>query len=46
MPIAGWDFGPVRPPQRRLTAEGVGQLRAVVEPILAAEESLAKAQSR
>lgn len=40
MQIADWDFGPVRPPQRRLTSDEVGQLRTVVEPILAADAQL------
>lgn len=40
MQVAGWDFGPVRPPQRRLTSNEIGQLRTVVEPILAAEARL------
>lgn len=40
MQIAGWDFGPVRPPQRRLTTDEIGQLRSVVEPILSAEAKL------
>jgi 4-hydroxy-tetrahydrodipicolinate synthase len=37
MQIAGWNFGPVRPPQRKLSADELGQLRKVVEPMLAAE---------
>lgn len=41
MQVAGWNFGPVRPPQRRLNAEELAQLRAVVEPMLAAEAKLA-----
>jgi 4-hydroxy-tetrahydrodipicolinate synthase len=38
--IAGWNFGPVRPPQRKLTATETAQLRRILEPILAAEEKL------
>ena len=37
--IAGWNFGPVRPPQRRLNADETAQLRKLLEPILAAEKS-------
>ena len=40
MPIAGWNFGPVRPPQRKLSADEISQLRQVVEPMLAAEAKL------
>jgi len=40
MQISGWDFGPVRPPQRRLTPDETAQLRQVIEPILAAEAKL------
>lgn len=39
--LAGCDLGPVRPPQRRLTPAELSELRAVVEPILAAESALA-----
>jgi 4-hydroxy-tetrahydrodipicolinate synthase len=38
----GWDFGPTRPPQRRLTGDEVGELRRLLEPILAAEAELAR----
>lgn len=41
MQFAGWNFGPVRPPQRKLTADEVSQLKKVVEPMLAAEKKLA-----
>jgi 4-hydroxy-tetrahydrodipicolinate synthase len=37
MRLCGWDFGPPRPPQRRLTAEDEAELARVLEPILAAE---------
>jgi 4-hydroxy-tetrahydrodipicolinate synthase len=40
MQIAGWNFGPVRPPQRRLSTDELGQLRKAIEPMLAAEEKL------
>lgn len=40
MQIAGWNFGPVRPPQRRLTADETDRLRIVLEPVLAAESEL------
>lgn len=40
MPIAGWNFGPPRPPQRRLTADEMAQLRRLLEPILDAEKEL------
>jgi 4-hydroxy-tetrahydrodipicolinate synthase len=37
MQFAGWNFGPVRPPQRRLTAEESAELRRLLEPILSTE---------
>ncbi len=40
MQIAGWNFGPVRPPQRRMTADETDRLRQLLEPILAAEARL------
>ena len=40
--VAGHDFGPVRPPLRRLTAQEEREIRAIVEPILAAEAELAR----
>jgi 4-hydroxy-tetrahydrodipicolinate synthase len=40
MQFAGWNFGPVRPPQRKLTADEVSQLKKIVEPMLAAEKKL------
>lgn len=39
--VAGHDFGPVRSPLRRLTAQEEAEVRAIVEPILAAEAKLA-----
>jgi 4-hydroxy-tetrahydrodipicolinate synthase len=38
--LCGWDFGPPRPPQRRVSAAEEAEIRAVVEPILAAEAEL------
>lgn len=40
MEIAGWDFGPVRPPQRRLSTDEIAQLRTTIEPMLAVEAKL------
>jgi 4-hydroxy-tetrahydrodipicolinate synthase len=40
MQIASWNFGPARPPQRRLSNEELAQLRKAVEPMLAAEKQL------
>lgn len=40
MQIAGWNFGPVRPPQRKLSSDELAQLRKVIEPMLAAESKL------
>ncbi len=40
--VAGHDFGPVRPPLRRLTAQEEADIRSLVEPILAAESALAR----
>ena len=37
MQIVGWNFGPPRPPQRRLSSEELERLRQVVSPILTAE---------
>lgn len=37
--IVGFNFGPPRPPQRRLTAEETNQIRQLLEPMLAAEGS-------
>jgi 4-hydroxy-tetrahydrodipicolinate synthase len=39
--VAGHDFGPVRPPLRKLTAQEETEIRALVQPILAAEAELA-----
>ena len=36
--LAGIDFGPPRPPQRRLTAEERAQIARLIEPILQAEQ--------
>lgn len=38
--LTGRDFGPPRPPQRRVTTAEEVEIRALVEPILAAEASL------
>jgi len=38
----GWDFGPVRPPQRRLTSPEEAAFRRLLEPILAAEAALGR----
>jgi 4-hydroxy-tetrahydrodipicolinate synthase len=38
--LAGRDFGPPRPPQRRITADEESQIRILLEPILAAEAEL------
>jgi 4-hydroxy-tetrahydrodipicolinate synthase len=40
--VAGRDFGPPRPPQRRLTTDEQADIRRIVEPILAAEAALAR----
>lgn len=40
--VAGHDFGPVRPPLRTLTAAEQAEVRAIVEPVLAAEAALAR----
>lgn len=40
--IAGRDFGPVRPPQRRLPTAEEGEVKKVLEPILAEEEKLVR----
>jgi 4-hydroxy-tetrahydrodipicolinate synthase len=40
--LIGRDFGPPRPPQRRLTAAETAEIRALLEPILAAEADLAR----
>jgi 4-hydroxy-tetrahydrodipicolinate synthase len=40
--VAGHDFGPVRPPLRRLTPPEQAEIRAIVEPIVAAEAELAR----
>lgn len=37
--LVGHDFGPVRPPQRRLSSEEEVELRRVVESLLAAEDA-------
>ena len=39
--LLGFDFGPARPPQRRLTAAEESEIRALLEPILKAEADLA-----
>lgn len=41
--IAGWDFGPPRPPQRRLVPGEEAELRRLLAPILAAEAALCPA---
>jgi 4-hydroxy-tetrahydrodipicolinate synthase len=38
--LCGWDFGPPRPPQRRTTPAEEAEIRALIEPILAAEAKL------
>lgn len=38
----GQDFGPPRPPQRRLTADECAEIEALLQPILAAEEELSR----
>jgi 4-hydroxy-tetrahydrodipicolinate synthase len=38
--IAGWNFGPPRPPQRQLSSEELQRLRSLVEPMLASESKL------
>ena len=38
--LTGRDFGPPRPPQRRITAAEETEIRALMEPILAAERGL------
>ncbi len=40
--VCGWEFGPVRPPQRRLTAQEETALHRLLEPILAAEVELTR----
>ncbi len=40
MKLSGRDFGPPRPPQRRLTPTEEAEVRALLEPILAAEAEL------
>ena len=40
--LTGRDFGPARPPQRRVTAAEEAEIRALIEPILAAEAGLAR----
>lgn len=37
MKILGRDFGPTRPPQRKLTTDEEAELRRILEPIVAAE---------
>ena len=39
--LTGRDFGPPRPPQRRITAAEEAEIRTLLEPILAAEAGLA-----
>ena len=36
--ICGWDFGPTRPPQRRLTEAEEAELGRLLAPILAVEK--------
>jgi 4-hydroxy-tetrahydrodipicolinate synthase len=38
--VIGREFGPPRPPQRRLTADERAEVEALLKPILAAEEEL------
>ncbi|MGE0756394.1 MAG: dihydrodipicolinate synthase family protein [Pirellulaceae bacterium] len=38
----GDDFGPCRPPQRRLTAEEQSEIRRLLEPLRAADEQLSR----
>ena len=38
----GWDFGPARPPQRRITPAEEAEIRTLLEPILAAEMGLTR----
>jgi 4-hydroxy-tetrahydrodipicolinate synthase len=40
--LTGRDFGPPRPPQRRLSAAEEAEIRALIAPILAAEAELAR----
>jgi 4-hydroxy-tetrahydrodipicolinate synthase len=40
--LTGHDFGPVRPPLRRLTAREEAEVRTLLEPILAAEAEVAR----
>jgi 4-hydroxy-tetrahydrodipicolinate synthase len=40
--LTGRDFGPPRPPQRRITPEEESEIQALLEPILAAEAELAR----
>src|SRR5437763_1867490 len=40
--LTGRDFGPPRPPQRRLNAAEEAEIRALIAPILAAEAELAR----
>jgi len=43
--VCGWDFGPVRPPQRRLTPEEEAEVRRLLEPARAAEAELVSGAS-
>ncbi|MFO0880777.1 MAG: dihydrodipicolinate synthase family protein [Gemmataceae bacterium] len=38
--LAGWDFGPPRPPQRHLTSAELLELQALVKPMLAREQAV------
>jgi 4-hydroxy-tetrahydrodipicolinate synthase len=40
--LTGRDFGPPRPPQRRVSESEEAEIRLLVEPILAAESELAR----
>jgi 4-hydroxy-tetrahydrodipicolinate synthase len=40
--LIGHDFGPPRPPQRQIGAAEEAEIRALLEPILAAEADLAR----
>ncbi len=42
MALCGRDFGPPRPPQRRLTPVEESEVRTLLQPILAAEAELAR----
>ena len=46
MRVCGWDFGPPRPPQRRLTPEEEAEVRRLLGPILAAEAERARGAPR